>query len=149
MSKRKSITDKNHLKSLIYGSRHVWEHNYSVMDGKKVYVSDPKIWEQAFKDMADGKPHRVPYVKSTGLGNTYRTIKYRPVIYSPQRNKEVDADVTSKQVTQLAAIAERANTTLEYEKKNNIPHVDPKKLRKLKRRYLYNLDEVLEKKRRY
>ena len=57
---------------------------YSVMPGK-LYVSDPKVWEQTFKDMVSGKLNPYQYARSPqtghGLGGRYASSWYIPVIH--------------------------------------------------------------------
>jgi hypothetical protein len=54
---------------------------YSIMLGK-LYVSDPKLWEQTFKDMVSGKFKPYQYARSPqrgrGLGGRYASSWYIP-----------------------------------------------------------------------
>ena len=91
-----------------------------------LYVSDPKMWEQAFKDLSSGKIN--PYVYNRrpqtgrGLGGRYSSTFHVPV-KAPEK-----IVVPIKQITPMAAVAERAKSDLKKEKKENTPHVDPKSI---------------------
>lgn len=91
-----------------------------------LYVSDPRIWEQAFKDLSSGKIN--PYVYNRqpqtgrGLGGRYSSTFHVPV-KAPEK-----IVVPVKQITPTAAVAERAKSDLKKEKKENVPHVDPKSI---------------------
>lgn len=71
----------------------------------KLYVSDPKVWEQTFEDMVSGKLNPYQYARSPqtghGLGGRYASSWYIPVI--PEK-----IIVPMKQVTPNTVVEERA-----------------------------------------
>lgn len=89
-----------------------------------LYVSDPKMWEQAFNDLSSGKIK--PYYKTPqsgrGIGGRYSSYFHVPV-KSPEK-----IIIPVKQITPVAAVAERAKSDLKREKRDNIPHIDPKRI---------------------
>jgi len=93
-----------------------------------LYVSDPKMWEQAFKDLSNGNINPYAYYRrpqtGRGVGGRYSSTFHVPV-------KAPDKIVVPiKQITPVAAVAERAKTDLKREKRESIPHVDPKSINK-------------------
>jgi len=101
---------------------------YSIMPGK-LYVSDPKVWEQTFKDMVSGKLNPYQYARSPqtghGLGGRYTSSWYIPV--KPVIPEKII--VPMKQVTPNTVVEERAKEKLKTDKKEGIPHVDPKNIK--------------------
>lgn len=97
---------------------------------RRPYVSDPKMWEEVFKDMASGQLNPYVYARAPptgrGLGNRYRTSFYIPV----KSKDSAKIEVPVQQITPNAAVAERAKVELKREKKEKIPHVDPKAIKK-------------------
>ena len=91
-----------------------------------LYVSDPRIWEQAFKDLSSGKinpyVYNRPHQTGRGLGGRYSSTFHVPV-KAPEK-----IVVPVKQITPTAAVAERAKSDLKKDKKENVPHVDPKSI---------------------
>lgn len=88
-----------------------------------LYVSDPKMWEQAFKDLSSGKINPYTYYRplqsGRGIGGRYSSSFHVPV-KAPEKS-----GVPVKQITPVAAVAERAKSDLKREKRESIPHVDP------------------------
>ena len=66
---------------------------YSIMHGK-LYVSDPKLWEQTFKDMVSGKLNPYQYARSP------QTVIYHSIV----ANIYLLAQLTCRHVT-------KSNTT--------------------------------------
>lgn len=91
-----------------------------------LYVSDPKMWEQAFQDLSSGKIN--PYVynrtphTARGLGGRYSST-FHVTVKSSEK-----IIVPVKQITPTDALDERAKSDLKREKKEKLPHVDPKSI---------------------
>lgn len=93
-----------------------------------LYVSDPKMWEQAFKDLSSGKINPYAYNKGPqtrrGLAGRYFSTFHVPV--------KVPAKIVVpvKQITPMETVAEKPKSELKREKRESLPHVDPKRINK-------------------
>lgn len=91
-----------------------------------LYVSDPMMWEQAFQDLSSGQINPYVYNRTPrtgrGLGGRYSSTFDVPV-KAPEK-----IIVPVRQITPTAAVAERAKSDLKREKKEKLPHVDPKSI---------------------
>lgn len=98
----------------------------SVRFAMTLYVSDPKMWEQAFKDLSTGKANVYTRSPQTGrgLGGRYSSPSHY-LVKAP-----AEKDVIIKKITPTAAVAERAESDLKREKRDNVPHVDPNSINK-------------------
>lgn len=102
------------------------------------YVSDPKMWEQAFNDLSSGKIK--PYYKTPksgrGVGGRYSTYFHVPV-KAPEK-----IVLPIEHITPVAAVAERAKANLKRKIEEGLPHVDPEKMSRKRNRRFIILDRV-------
>ena len=104
-----------------------------------VYVSDLKMWEQAFNDLSSGKinPYNYYIAPQTGrgLGGRYSSTFHVPV-------KALEKIVLPiEQITAMAAVAERAKSDLKRKMEDGLPHVIPTKIRRQRNHpYTISLD---------
>ena len=93
-----------------------------------LYVCDPKMWEEAFKDLSSAKIN--PYVYNRGpqtrigLAGRYFSTFHVPVKVTTK------IVVPVKQITPMEAGPEKAKSELKREKPESLPHVDPKRINK-------------------
>ena len=86
-----------------------------------VYVSDPKMWEQAFNDLFSEKINPYNYYRAPqtgrGLGGRYSSTFHVPV-KAPEK-----IVLSIEQITPMAAVAERAKSDLKRKMEDGLPHV--------------------------
>lgn len=104
-----------------------------------LYVSNPKMWEQAFENLSNGNINPYAYYRApqTGrcLGGRYRGTFHVPV-KAPEK-----VVLPIEEITPVAAVAKRAKADLKRKIKDELPHVDPAKIRR-KRNRPYIIDTV-------
>jgi hypothetical protein len=91
------------------------------VDKMTVYVSDPKMWEQAFNDLSSEKINPYNYYRAPqtgrGLGGRYSSTFHVPV-KAPEK-----IVLSIEQITPMAAVAERAKSDLKRKMEDGLPHV--------------------------
>lgn len=81
-----------------------------------IYVSHPKVWDQAFKDIRSGKlkPEKSTRQWGRGMASQYRTPS---MIRIPM-------------ISPVTAVEERARVQLKSEKKEGLPYIKVSRIRK-------------------
>ena len=90
------------------------------MMNSKTYISDPKIWEVFYKNMAEKKFNPYKY-KPKQIGRGVRSRKSYVIPIRP--HSQFDTVDTSPQVTPVAAVEERAKTEHLKDVKEGVPFV--------------------------
>lgn len=90
------------------------------MMNSQTYVSDPKIWEAFYKNMAEKKFDPYKYKpKQIGRSMTKRKSYVIPII----PHSQLESQQNSTQVTPMAAVEQRARVEHTNDVKKGIPHV--------------------------
>ena len=96
----------------------------------QTYVSDPRLWEAFYKNMAEKKFNPYKY-KPKQMGRGMR--KYKPYVIPLRPHSQLESVRNTTQVTPVAAVEERAKMEHAKDVKEGVPFV--KVLNSIKRKH--------------
>lgn len=96
----------------------------------QTYVSDPRLWEAFYKNMAEKKFNPYKY-KPKQMGRGMR--KYKPYVIPLRPHSQLESVEHTTQVTPVAAVEERAKMEHAKDVKEGVPFV--KVLKSIKRKH--------------
>lgn len=92
------------------------------MMNSQTYVSDPRIWESFYKNMAEKKFNPYKY-KQQQIGKGVRSYKSYVIPLRPHSQLKSEEEGTSTHVTPVAAVEERAKVEHFKDVKEGVPFV--------------------------